>query len=274
MITLTQVTFFSLMMTFLSLWIHRTAWLWGAFLVISYILALHTGVAQPFSLIPVATLFVLFWALKKPITGTTRWVFILIAIALGAGLNFHWIPGFHNLHIAGRFWLNYDKPFMGLFCLVFLLPLLRNPAGWYQMALKAIPLTAIAVIALAALALSSGTVEWDLKLPSHALLRLTSNLFLVVIPEEAFFRGFVQEELFKGMGQGIKGTVIAILGASLLFTLFHLGWTSSPAMLGFVFLASILYGAIYQYTRAIESSILCHFAVNLLHMSLFTYHAA
>jgi membrane protease YdiL (CAAX protease family) len=273
MTILTQLTFFSLMMTFLSLWIHKTAWLWGAFLAISLSLAFHTGIIQPFSFIPICTLFVLFWALHKPITGVTRWILISIAIALAAGLNFHLIPGFHNCNISARFWLNYDKPFMGLFSLVFLLPLLRNPAGWYHMALKAVPLTILSVLALMALAFTFGVVGWDFKAPSHALLRLTSNLFLVTIPEEAFFRGFVQEEIFKGTGQGVKGYLLSILGASLLFTLFHLGWTSSFAMLGFVFLASILYGIVYQYTRAIESSILCHFVVNFIHMTFFTYHA-
>jgi uncharacterized protein len=273
MVSLTYVAFFSLMMTFLSLWIHRSAWLWGAFLVISYILALHTGVAQPFSLLPIITLFLLCWALKKPIVGTTRWILVWIVIVIGAGLNFHWIPGFHNWNVSGRFWLNYDKPFMGLFPLVFLLPLIRSPAAWAQMTLKALPLTVIAVIILAVLTLSSGTVAWQMKIPSHALLRLASNLFLVVIPEEGFFRGFVQEEIYKWMGPGAKGNISAVVGASLLFTLFHLGWTASAAMLGFVFLAGVLYGTIYQYTKAIESSILCHYIVNFLHMVCFTYHA-
>jgi CAAX protease family protein len=273
MVDLTLLTYFSLMMVFLSLWVHRTAWLWGAFLVISYILAQHTGIAKPFSLLPILTLFVLTWALKKPIEGTTRFVLVSIVILIGAGLNFHWIAGFHNWNVTGRFWLNYDKPFMGLFPLVFLLPLIRTPGGWAQMAWRALPLTALTVLILATLTLLSGTVAFSFKIPSHAFLRLTSNLFLVTIPEEAFFRGFVQEEIYKGIGQGFKGSVCAIIGASLLFTLFHLGWTSSAAMLGFVFLAGALYGTVYQYTRAIESSIVCHFIVNLLHMTCFTYHA-
>lgn len=273
MTPLTFVTYFSLMMVFLSLWIHRSAWLWGAFLVISYTLALHSGIAKPFSLLPIGTLFVLNWALKKPIEGTTRFVLVWIVILIAAGLNFHWIPGFQNQNVSGRLWLNYDKPFMGLFPLVFLLPLIRTPGGWAQMLWKALPLTALSVFILAILTLLSGTIAFSFKIPSHALLRLTSNLFLVTIPEEAFFRGFVQEEIYKGTGQGVKGTLYAILGASLLFTLFHLGWTSSAAMLGFVFLAGALYGTVYHYTRAIESSIVCHFIVNFLHMTCFTYHA-
>jgi uncharacterized protein len=131
----------------------------------------------------------------------------------------------------------------------------------------------VVVFILAMLAIPSGTIDWHVKIPSHFLVRITSNLFLVAIPEETFFRGFVQQELFKTFGPGPKGHVTAVLAASLLFTLFHLGWTTSAAMLGFVFLAGVMYGAIYQYTKAIEASIFCHFCVNLTHMLFFTYHA-
>jgi membrane protease YdiL (CAAX protease family) len=270
---MSHLAFFSLMMTFLSFWIHKSAWLWGAFLAISYILAINTSVVQPFSLVPIGTLLVLFWLFKNPIHGGLRLVLGLTVVALAAGLNFHWIPGFCNWHVSGNFWVNYDKPFIGLFTLAFLLPLLRTPEEWYKMAFKAIPLTIVAVFTLAILAVTSGTIAWQFKIPSHFILRLATNLLLVVIPEEAFFRGFVQEELFKGLGKGLKGGIVAIVVSSLLFALFHLGWHSSFAMLGFVCLAGVIYGAIYQYTRAIESSILCHFAVNFIHMTFFTYHA-
>ncbi len=272
MMDLCHLSFYILMMAFLSLWIHRSAWLWGAFLVISYILAFHTGVVQPFSIIPIGLLFFIFLVFKKPLQPMTRFLLALIAIIISAGLNFHWIPGFQNWHISGNLWVNYDKPFMGLFVLAFLLPLLRSPIEWYKVALKAIPLTMVSVFILAFLALPSGTVDWHLKIPSHFFVRIVSNLFLVCIPEEAFFRGFIQQEIFKSLGPSLKGHIGAVIGASLLFTLFHVGWTASAAILGFVFLAGILYGAICQYTKAVEGSIFCHFCVNLLHMTFFTYH--
>jgi len=273
MIDLCHLAFYILMMAFLSLWVHRSPLLWGAFLAISYILAFHTGVIQPFSIIPIGLLFTLFLVFKRPLQPATRLFLVLMTIIIAAGLNFHRIPGFNNWHVSGNLWINYDKPFIGFFALAFLLPLLRSPAEWYRMALKAVPLTLVAVLILAFLALPSGTVDWHFKIPSHFLLRIASNLFLVAIPEEAFFRGFVQGEIFKSLGPGPKGHICAVVGSSLLFTLFHLGWTASAPMLGFVFLAGVFYGAIYQYVKAIEGSILCHFCVNLLHMTLFTYHA-
>lgn len=273
MMDLCHLAFYSLMMAFLSLWIHRSAWLWGAFLFISYILAFHTGVVQPFSIIPIGLLFVIFLTFRRELVPQTRLILGLIATIIVAGLNFHWIPGFQNWHVAGHLWITYDKPFMGLFVLAFLIPLLRLPIDWYKLALKAIPLTMVAVFVLALLALPSGAIDWHVKIPSHFLIRIASNLFLVSIPEEAFFRGFIQQEIFKSLGPGPKGHIGAVVGASLLFTLFHIGWTASAAMLGFVFLAGLMYGAIYQYTKAIEGSIFCHFCVNLMHMCFFTYHA-
>ncbi len=274
MTDLHHLSFYTLMMAFLSMWICRSAWLWGAFLSISYILAFHNGVVQPFSIIPIGLALVIFLVFKKEeLQPHTRLVLGVVAVIVAAGLEFHKFPGFQNWHVSGSLWINYDKPFMGFFVMAFLLPLLREPVEWYRVAIKAIPLTMLAVFILALLAIPSGTIDWHVKIPSHFLLRIASNLFLVAIPEEAFFRGFVQQELFKTFGPGPKGQITAVLGASLLFTLFHLGWTASSAMLGFVFLAGVMYGAIYQYTKAIEASIFCHFCVNLTHMLLFTYHA-
>ena len=273
MVDLCHLSFYTLMMAFLSMWIHRSAWLWGAFLCISYILAFHTSVVQPFSIIPIGLLFVIFLVFKKELQPQTRLVLAIVAILVAAGLEFHKFPGFQNWHVSGSLWINYDKPFMGFFVLAFLLPLLREPVDWYRVAIKAIPATMVVVFILALLAIPSGTIDWHVKIPSHFLVRIASNLFLVAIPEEAFFRGFVQQELFKTFGPGPKGHITAVLGASLLFTLFHIGWTASAAMLGFVFLAGVMYGAIYQYTKAIEASIFCHFCVNLTHMLFFTYHA-
>lgn len=273
MVDLSHLSFYILMMAFLSLWIHRSAWLWGAFLSISYILAFQTNVVQPFSIIPIGLLFVIFLVFKKELQPQTRLVLSVVAILVAAGLEFHKFPGFQNWHVSGNLWITYDKPFMGFFVVAFLLPLIRTPVDWAKLAVRAVPLTIAAVLILAMLAIPSGTIDWHLKIPSHFLIRIASNLFLVAIPEEAFFRGFIQQELFKTLGPGMRGHIAAVVGASLLFTLFHIGWTASAAMLGFVFLAGLIYGTIYQYTKAIEGSIFCHFCVNLTHMLFFTYHA-
>jgi membrane protease YdiL (CAAX protease family) len=267
------LAYFCLMMTFGSLWIHRSAWLWGSFLALSFSLAIFGGAAQPFSLLVLALLFVLFWILKNPITGSKRHFLTLTAILLAAGLNYHWIPGFCNWQITNNFYLNFDKPLIGLFPLIFLVTVCQTREDWIKVGLKAVPLILLFIFGLAALALGTGVIQWQIKLPCHFLLRIISNMFLVVIPEEAFFRGFLQRELSTQIGRGILGKTVGIVGASIVFTLFHLAWTASPAMLALVFVAGIIYGLIYELSGFLEGSIICHFAVNLLHMLFFTYHA-
>lgn len=268
-----HLAFFCLMMTFGSLWIHRSAWLWGSFLALSISLAIIGGVLQPFSILVIILLLVLFQILKNPIAGGKRHILTLVAIALGAGLNYHWIPGFHNWQITNSFYINFDKPLIGLFPLVFLVTLCQNREDWIKVGLKAVPLILIFIFGLAALALGLGAIKWQLKLPSHFLVRIISNMFLVVIPEEAFFRGFLQREFATQIGKGWLGKGIGIASAALVFMLFHLAWTASPAMLSLVFVAGLIYGLIYEIGGHLEGSIFCHFGVNILHMIFFTYHA-
>jgi membrane protease YdiL (CAAX protease family) len=267
------LTYFALGMSFLSLWIHRSAWLWGSFLAISLILAVESGTLNPFSLIPIGTLFLIHFLLKKNVSGTQRFILIIIAIVISFGLIFHKIPGFCNWHISGNFWMNYDSPFIGLFVLALPLPLIRSKQEWVKVAIKTLPLTILGIALMTILATSAGAVQFQIKWPSHFLLRAAVNLILVAIPEEAFFRGFIQQELFKSLGQGAKGHILSVLLASAIFALAHLHWTGSFVMVGFVFLAGILYGALYQYTKAIESSIFFHYTLNLIHMLFFSYHA-
>lgn len=56
--------------------------------------------------------------------------------------------------------------------------------------LKTIALTALGVIILMVLALYLHLVEIDLKLPGITPIWLIANLFLVTLPEEAFFVDF------------------------------------------------------------------------------------
>lgn len=228
---------------------------------------------QPFAILVIALLFLLFWILKNPIAGGKRHFLTLTAIALAAGLNYHWIPGFCNWQITNNFYLNFDKPLIGLFPLISLVTVCQTREDWIKVGLKAVPLIMLFIFGLAALALGTGVISWQIKLPSHFLIRIISNMFLVVIPEEAFFRGFLQKEFSHQIGKGMVGKAVGVVGASIVFTLFHLAWTSSPAMLGFVFVAGIIYGLIYEISGLLEGSIVCHFAVNLLHMIFFSYHA-
>jgi membrane protease YdiL (CAAX protease family) len=118
-------------------------------------------------------------------------------------------------------------------------------------------------------------VRFDPKLLLLLLLFPFANLFLVVIPEEVFFRGFIQREIYESLLKGMPklAGASAVFLTALFFTLMHIFWVQSLPFLTLVFVAGCVYGAIYQYTKAIESSILCHILLNVTHVMFFTYPA-
>lgn len=267
------LVFFTLAMATTSFWLRRSIWLWGGFLITSLILAVTASVANPFSLIAILGLAGLHFLFVQDEESPQHWLYFFLITIISVFLILHWMPGFHNWHIEGKLWLNYDKPFIGFFVLAWHLSLLKNGSAWLHMLLKAVPLILLGIAAMIVLAITNGAIVYDFKWPPHLLLRLVSNLFFVTIPEEAFYRGFFQRFLTRKLGSGILGATGSLVLTSLLFTVLHLQWGAPTMLLSFVFLASLIYGLIYHITRSIEAAILCHVSLNAIHMIFFSYHA-
>nr|NGX45752.1 hypothetical protein [Chlamydiota bacterium] len=243
------------------------------------------GIVAPIALAPIGALVVMHALLKSDLKGVMRLLLFLGAVAVSAGLMFHYFPGFKpwiiakNQHLSPgaipyTFGLSFDKPFIGLFVLAWGFPLIENVKGFEKMIKATLPLTLVGVLILASLAFFSGLVKWDPKWPALIWLFLPVNLFFVCIPEEAFMRGFIQKELFHWFGgKGMLANSGSVLVTALAFASAHYFWVSSLPFLGLVFVAGIIYGAIYQYTKSIEASILCHWLFNITHLLLFTYPA-
>jgi membrane protease YdiL (CAAX protease family) len=162
---------------------------------------------------------------------------------------------------------------MGLFPLALLVPLAKSRQDWIVV-LKSLVIGCAIIAVLAALAIATGVARWDSQLPSHMGVRVLSNLILTCIPEEGFYRGFVQKTLgdyFKNMKMG---NLWALIVASLVFAMSHMYWSPNLGVLVFALLAGLFYGGIYLLSGKIESAILCHFLFNLTHMTFFYYHAA
>lgn len=196
-------------------------------------------------------------------------------IVISFGFKLHQFPGFTNLQISEKFWLGLEAPLVGLLPLAFCVPLARYKGDWGQV-YKGWWLAIGGIALMTVLAVSGGTVHWQAKWPTYAGLRYFSNFFLTCIPEEAFYRGFVQAELKRFLQgslspRGAGG--IALVVSAAIFTLAHIGWSPNFAIFAFVFLAGLLYGGVYWVSGRIESSIFCHFLLNFLHMTFFSYHA-
>lgn len=280
---LKALAFFAFAMSFVSLWFKKTVWLWGSFLFIATALALHNAIMTPLALFPLLLLLLCYIWINRPIQRWGRLALFACISLLSIGLSFHLFPGFHNWQLIAdtaitkqtlsyKLWLNFDKPFIGIFALALGIPLLQNQEQIKKIGFITLWMSLLGIALLALLSFQMKVIQWDPKIAPLFFLWCINNIIFVAIPEEAFFRGFFQKELGRFLGDGLGAHLGAIIGASLFFTLFHVLWVPSVPFLSIVFLAGVLYGTIYAVTRSIEASIFCHFILNLTHFLLFTYH--
>lgn len=273
--------FFSLGASLMSLWVCKK-WLWAIFLFIAYFLALYTHIATTASLFSIILLGVCQYALKKTTNPSIRFLLFGTAVFISISLFMHFLPGFANWKIVSdliisknsyplTLWLNFDKPFIGLFVLAYLLPLIDSKEKLWELIKKIMPVLALMIISLAAISYYLKAITFDPKIPSVFLIWVIQNLIFVSIPEEAFFRGFFQRELDQAFGLKPLGTGCSIIITSILFALLHIGWSPNFAAIALTFCASLFYGVIYRWTQAIEASIFCHFGFNTFHFLFFSY---
>jgi membrane protease YdiL (CAAX protease family) len=115
---------------------------------------------------------------------------------------------------------------------------------------------------------AAGLLAWEPKWPHVIPLWALNNLLLVCVAEEAFFRGYVQQGLTTLLGQRRYATWLGLGVAALLFGLAH--FAAGPAMMAIAAVAGLGYGMAYQ-RGGLLAAILAHFALNALHLILFTY---
>lgn len=249
------------------------------FVGLGYGSALITKQIEGITLIPLG---LLFWAASLIQSRRTLWnitghgLFILVGFLLGI----HWFPGFHNLKIMDAvvltpnavpftLYLNFDKALTGFWVLLAWPGLQRDrPASVYLPYGIAIGLlTAFPCIGIA---LSFGLIDWCPKWVDQGWIFLLNNL-LVIMVEETFFRGYLQEGLQQLLIPKPYGFWIALILTSLLFGLVHLGGGWSYVLMATV--AGVGYGLAYR-KGGLQSAILAHFTLNTIHFTLFTYPMA
>ena len=208
-------------------------------------------------------------------------LFIIITFIVSSLSFLHRLPGFNNYPLIPEtvisengipfaLYLNFDKALAGIFILSFYNEFAMGVKPWLEI-IKGTALTGVpTIIAVVALALALGYIRFEPKTVSFLPMWMAVNLLFVCVAEEAFFRRLIQGNLSEKMNfKG--GKIIALLVASLIFGLGHCGGGLKYVIIAT--LAGIGYGYAYHKTQRIETSILVHFALNLVHICFFTYPA-
>lgn len=278
-----SLAFLLLAVVMLSFWFYRRLWIWGPIFISVLILAYYGNIITYLALIPIAVLFFCHLAISQNVGGFLRMFAVLIAAGIAVAMKAHLFKGFNNIllmqgwqlssnSVPINWYLNFDVPMMGLFALGLYIPIIRTRAECGKMLTITIPWAVFSMIVLLGFASYANIAVFDLKIPSVSFLWLLINFFFVVIPEEAFFRGFLQGQITAALPNK-AAPVLAVLVVSLLFGLAHLMFVHSFMFFLGAVLSGLLYGTIYQVTGTIESSIITHYAVNVVHFFFFSYPA-
>ncbi|WP_426205155.1 CPBP family glutamic-type intramembrane protease [Pseudomonas sp. TWP3-1] len=253
-------------------------WLSLALLSLGYALALSFGQLGWLALISIALLLFAGYAVRQQTVPFARYLGHGLFIVLAVALAMHWLPGFYNGRViepqrltdnAVRFsmHLNQDKPLLGFWLLLVCPWIVARRSLRMTVYATAMGLALSAILALGG-ALLLGVIAWAPKWPDQAWLWLLNNLLLVTLVEEALFRGYIQGGLSRRFKHLPYGENLALLLASLLFGLAHIGAGWTWVLLAT--LAGVGYGLAYRF-GGLGAAILTHFGLNLLHFGLFTY---
>ena len=210
----------------------------------------------------------------------SRWLRRLSGVAvmlIVSMMLLHILPGFNNPKVIDQVvlsegavsftkYLNIDKIVVAIVLLLLVVP---APVALSGRRLIVIALWFIAISALSfSVALLSGLAAIDVKLPTITAGWLLTNLFFTCYAEEAFFRGFVQQQLYT-LSQRQYWPYAVILISGCLFGLAHF-----PAGAVYTVIASLtgcLYAYSYWRTQHILVPIMLHFLFNCVHFFFFTY---
>lgn len=260
--------FLFLAAAFVSLWIKREPKIWGTLFCLSVLAGVINGYIYWTGFLILIGSTLLWFSFYQKLSITV--FFILVCI--GMSLKLHLLTGFIPHSITKKFAIGLENPLFGFFPLALLIPLAHGIKEWKSV-FKGLIIGCLGIGIMVALAMISQVVTFDFHTPSHLFLRLTSNLIFTCIPEEAFFRGFIQKNFSEYFKKLWIGNGLALILTSFLFAGSHYYWSPNLGILAFTFIAGLLYGSVYLYSKKIESSIFCHFLLNFVHMTFFSYHA-
>lgn len=280
---LSLISYSLLLISILSLWIKQDIKIWGTITAASLVCSVISDRIDIIGIISIVILCLLYHTVNRiNLILFIRVTSGVLAVILSVMLAAHLIPGFNNWKIADNIsltetslpysmYLNMDKTLVGLAILSLGFPLVKSLKEWSSVLRSILPIFLVGLIVLASVSQISGYTHWDFKFPNLFFVWALINLIFTCVSEEAFFRGFLQKNLFKILRGYKYGNILSLITVSILFGLAHFAGGFKYVILSAI--AGIVYGYAYQKTERIEASILCHFGVNTFHFIFLTYPA-
>ncbi|WP_150467142.1 CPBP family intramembrane glutamic endopeptidase [Francisella sp. SYW-9] len=253
----------------------------GIFLfLISLVLALISGIIDFIGILIVILSTILIYLNSKQEDKGVIDILIFTITAIFLLFNYiHILPGFNNICIIKdayisldaipfTLYLNYNSLILTYLILIIFsseIKFLDKPKNITSTLKLGCLYGVLAIIILLPTSYIFSFIKYDFKLTSYTLIFIFVNLIFTCIPEEIFWRGFIQTKI-----QNYINPTLAVLITSLAFASIHIIFAGIYfAILAFV--ASIIYGLAYIKTKRIEVSIICHYLVNIGQFIFFTY---
>lgn len=212
---------------------------------------------------------------------------LLLVFIFALGFANHFVPGFQNLKVFEgvrvselsspfTMYLNFDKAIAAVILAIAGDIVFKQTGSLGKKTLvETLKVSFLGVMLLMPLAILSGYVAFDPKLPETFWLWAFNNLIFVCFAEEVIFRGVIQNHLMQVARRYQISPFVPILVTSILFGTVLLGHLhGGPAYIAFATIAGLFYGYVYHTTKRLEAAILVHFIVNLSHFLLFSYPMA
>ncbi len=137
-----------------------------------------------------------------------------------------------------------------------------NPQGLFRWAAISIAVLFCYVVCIYLLSAYLGKT---IRFIEPSVLLMLTHFVAIALPEEFFFRGYIQRTLGGGWSAIITTSVLFALAHVLVICLFSGGSYCTQNIL--TFFPSLLMGYLYMRTGTIWSSVFFHFAANIVYLS-------
>lgn len=261
-------------------WVYPKYYTFSPLVLLSYGFAYMGGIVSFNSIYTVVVIVVCVILLQ---IDSKRFIHLFASMVLaivGVFIMIHLIKGFYNIAVykhlklstgtAFNLYISYDKALLATILLGTIVPKVLTKEGFRNVLLVSIPCIAVSSCIILFYMKYSNLIVFDPKFPFAFFPWVLVQLFFVAIPEEVFFRGFLQREITKNLPNKLA-PALAILTVSLLFSAIHFIFIPKIAYVCMMFIASVLYGSIYHFSKSIETSMITHFFVNIIHFIFFSY---